>query len=81
MGEKFDISTLVGIVIGILITVAIGMGIYAIANGLVADGKWFDTSLTDILNKILTSITGKRQSREKLGVHNFSTPSNLEDRR
>ena len=59
MGEKFDISTLVGIVIGILITVAIGMGLYGIMNGLVADGQWFDTSLTDILNKIFTSITGK----------------------
>lgn len=59
MGEKFDISTLVGIVIGILITVAIGMGLYAIMNGLVADGQWFDTSLTDILDKIFESITGK----------------------
>lgn len=59
MGEKFDISTLVGIVIGLLITVAIGMGLYSMMNDLVADGQWFDQSLTDILNKILTSITGR----------------------
>ena len=59
MGEKFDISTLVGIVIGILITVAIGMGIYAIMNGLVADGEWFDDNLINILDKIKTSITNR----------------------
>ena len=59
MGEKFDISTLVGIVIGILITVAIGMGLYAIMNELVADGSWFDGNLVNILDKIKTSITNK----------------------
>lgn len=58
MGEKFDVSTLVGIVIGILITVSIGMGIYAISTGLVAPDQFFDNKLQEILESIFESITG-----------------------
>lgn len=59
MHEKFDIPALVTAIIAILITVGIGMGVYDISTGLVADGQFFDASLESILNSILQSINQK----------------------
>lgn len=59
MGGEFDVKTMVGMFIGILITVLIGMGLYDIISGLVGQGLFFDLKLQEILNAIFSDITGK----------------------
>ena len=59
MNEKFDVPSLVTVVIALLITVGIGMGVYDIAVGLVAEGQFFDTSMDTILDKVYQNIIGK----------------------
>ena len=59
MGEGFDIKNLIGMFISILIAVAIGMGLYDIVSNLVGEGLFFDLKLQEILNAILSDITGK----------------------
>ena len=49
-------SGFVKIFYGILITLAICAGLYAIVTPLVAEGGFFDTSITEVLNKIMGEV-------------------------
>lgn len=51
-------SGFVKIFYGILITLAICAGIYAIVTPLVAEGGFFDDSMTEVLNNIMNEIRG-----------------------
>ena len=50
-------SGFIKIFYGILITLAICAGIYAIVTPLVAQGGYFDDSLMDVLGKIMADIS------------------------
>lgn len=49
-------SGFVKIFYGILLTLAICAGMYAIVTPLVADGGFFDLSITNVLNQIMSEI-------------------------
>ena len=51
-------SGFVKIFYGILLTLAICAGIYAIVTPLVSEGGFFDTSMESVLNQIMTEING-----------------------
>lgn len=56
MPENGEISGFVKIFYGILIALVVGAGLYGIVSVLVAQNGFFDTALTDILQKILNEI-------------------------